>query len=155
MHNQNYKGYYICPCGRVYSYKQNKFLKSRPNQNGYEIITLRQDNKSITKTIHRLVAETYLENPENKPQIDHIDGNKRNNKLNNLHWATICENNNNPITLKKMAATKRKKCICVETGKVYDSTKEAANDLNIAPSTIRASIYYGYKIKHQWRFIYA
>ena len=98
MNKQNYEGYYICPCGRVYSYKQNKFLKSHPNNRGYELVTLRQNNKSIYKTIHRLVAEAYLENPENKPQVDHIDGNNKNNKLSNLRWATAYENRHNSNT---------------------------------------------------------
>lgn len=146
-----YSTYYVTPCGRVYNGKTKKFLKPIISNRGY----LRVAIKGKMKAIHRLVADKYLPNPLKKSCVDHIDGNRLNNNIDNLRWCTYEENNKNPITLERMAATKRKICICVETGKVYNSTKEAAKDLNVAPSVVRASIYHNYKIRHQWRFIYA
>ena len=54
--------------------------------------SLRKNGKSVFKHLHRLMAETFIPNPENKPQVNHIDGDKKNNSLENLEWATSSEN---------------------------------------------------------------
>lgn len=61
-------------------------------KNGYEEVSVSIDGKPYTKSVHRLVAITFLENPENKPEVDHIDSNKLNNRADNLRWATREEN---------------------------------------------------------------
>lgn len=61
--------------------------------NGYKTVDLWEDGKSHKKTIHRLLAEAFIPNPENKPTVDHIDGNRQNNSLSNLRWATYSEQN--------------------------------------------------------------
>ena len=61
--------------------------------NGYPTVDLYKDNKSMKVTVHRLLAEAFIPNPENKPCIDHKDGNRQNNSLDNLRWATYSENN--------------------------------------------------------------
>lgn len=62
-------------------------------QNGYLIVDLYKNNKSEKVPIHRLVAEAFIPNPENKLTVDHIDGNRKNNSIDNLRWATYSENN--------------------------------------------------------------
>lgn len=61
--------------------------------NGYLCVDLYKDNKSHKKTIHRLIAEAFIPNPENKPTVDHKNGNRLDNSIDNLRWATYSEQN--------------------------------------------------------------
>lgn len=71
-----------------------KVLKQGTNHKGYPIVYLSKDGKQKTITVHRLVALTFIENPLNLPQVNHIDGDKTNNQVNNLEW---CDNSYNQI----------------------------------------------------------
>lgn len=79
--------------GRCYRKIPEKVLKWRYDGSDYAYVRLFYDtNKYVQKHIHRLVAEIFIPNPENKPTVNHIDGNKRNNYVDNLEWATYQEN---------------------------------------------------------------
>lgn len=67
----------------------------------YLDVVLSKEGKHKTHDVHRLVAMAFIPNPNNKAQIDHIDGNSINNNVTNLRWATPKENNNNPITIQR------------------------------------------------------
>lgn len=69
-----------------------RVLKPYKNSWGYLLVDLRKDNKRYLKCVHRLVAETFIPNPENKAQVNHKDGNKLNNNIENLEWCTCSEN---------------------------------------------------------------
>lgn len=81
---------------------QGKIMKPIIDRHGYEYISLRKDNIYFRIFIHRIVALAFLDNPNKKKEIDHIDTNPRNNNIHNLRWCTISENRLNPITLKKL-----------------------------------------------------
>lgn len=96
---KNYENkYLISNLGNVRSLKdgwgnkQNKYLKKLENKQGYYFVILSKNGIEIAYLISRLVAQVYIPNPKNKPQVNHIDGNPKNNNINNLEWVTASEN---------------------------------------------------------------
>lgn len=86
--------YAITRNGNVWSYRNNKFLKSRPSHNGYLRIQLNVNGKPYEYRINRLVAMTYIPNPNNYKEVNHIDFNILNNTVENLEWCSHLENMN-------------------------------------------------------------
>ena len=80
-------------CGNSYaSNNAGMILKKILINSGYEQVTLHKEGDSERILVHRLVGESFIKNPQNKPQINHKDGNKKNNSLSNLEWVTASEN---------------------------------------------------------------
>lgn len=137
--------YKISNKGRVYSFQTCKYLKPGVNKKTmYKAVVLFYNGKSITKKIHRLIAENFIPNPENKPFVDHIDGDRHNNSIDNLKWVTPYENSNNPITKSKQKYKRGmprpelgKPVMCIETGIVYESANEAYRQTGIRAESIR------------------
>ena len=90
-------------------------LKERITPNGYNQVCLTLDGQHFYFYAHRLVAEAFIPNPENKPEVDHINGNKLDNRVENLRWTTKSENMSNPVTTKKISETKTGKHISPDT----------------------------------------
>jgi hypothetical protein len=88
---KDHPNYSIDITGLVINNKTNKYLKIQLNQKR-EIVELWKDNKKKHCQIHRLLAEAFIPNPDNLPQINHIDGNSLNNKIENLEWVTDRDN---------------------------------------------------------------
>ena len=138
--------YYISTNGEIYSVPAKRILKTCVSNKGYELVCLKgSDGKRKQYTVHRLVALTFLLNPENLPLVNHKDENKLNNKVENLEWCTYSYNNSYGEHLNKKSRTlhnpSRKECwlINLESKELmhFDSLHEAAdflqtNSINLA-----------------------
>ncbi len=85
----------VSSCGRVFSKRSNKILKQHLSKNGYMTVAVRiggRNGQAYCFKIHRLVAEAFIPNLENKPMVNHIDNNRANNHISNIEWCTAKEN---------------------------------------------------------------
>ena len=92
---KDFEDYTIDRDGNVFNTKFNRFLNPSLKKKGYLQVSLSKNGKQTTCGIHRLLALAFIPNPENKPEVDHIDINTSNNSLNNLRWATKKEQQEN------------------------------------------------------------
>ena len=86
-----YKGYFITKDGRVFN-KHNKQLSPVNNGKGYLILNINIDGKRRCKALHRMVAEAFIPNPFDLPEVNHKDANRKNNSIENLEWVTHGQN---------------------------------------------------------------
>ena len=130
-----YEGLYqISNQGRVKSLARNEkyckrsetILKTFMCGSGYQEVILRNKTERKPKLIHRLVAQAFIPNTDGKREVNHKDGNKANNAVSNLEWATPSENQTHSHRELNAQSFKRK-VVCVESGKEYESIKEAAD----------------------------
>lgn len=128
---EGYEGYYqVSNLGRVKSLErlvigkngkryfcESKELFGTVDSTGYLMVTLRKDGARKTISIHRLVAKTFIPNPENKPTVDHINRNKTDNHVENLRWATHLEQADNTDHKKPIVAIKGETILYFESAK--------------------------------------
>lgn len=133
-------------------------MKSYINKhNGYVYIFLMKDNKSKNFRLHRLVAEAFIPNPENKLQVNHKDGNKLNNNINNLEWCNQSENEKHAYN-KGLANNDNQKIKVLQYDlnnnliRKYDSLLEASKQTNIGISSISLCINGKQKKTHSFIF---
>lgn len=132
--------YLITEDGKVYNKKWKRYVKPQLNGRGYYRVYI----AGKMRFVHRLVAEKYIPNPENKPQVNHKDGNKLNNNVNNLEWVTSKENSIHALKNGLMrieerhpfAKLKREEVIYIKSHP-EKTRKELAQMFNISENTIR------------------
>lgn len=126
--------YQVSNYGRVKSlkYGKEKILKPFKDKDNYLRVILCKQGKPKLYLIHRLVAQAFIPNPNNYPQVNHKDEVKTNNCVSNLEFCTAKYNINYGTRTKKTS----KQVLCVETGKIYSSLSEVYRQLGFAQSNI-------------------
>ena len=152
----NWENYAVSNTGKIKNIKTGKFLKLVENKSGYLAVSLCQNRKKATFSVHRLVALMFIDNPDCKKEVNHKDGNKKNNNINNLEWMTHKENDaharknglkhgNKPVKLTNLKT---------EEYDIFYSISEAAKFLGLHKSNLcralkkRTGVYHGYKIEY-------
>ena len=126
-----YKKYEVSNDGKVRNSETGHILKPGLNPNGYPIVVLSHNGITKTRTVHRLIANAFYGDHEGFV-VDHIDGDKTNNKLENLEFCTSGENNRRAyekglkMPIHTYAQPNNKKVKVIETGEVYSSINECA-----------------------------
>ena len=129
---ENFEEYLISDSGAVFSTKSEKYLSINNNvQIQYPQVHLWKDGKDHTFYVHRLVAKAFIDNPLNLPEVNHIDGNRANNKVSNLEWVTSSENSYHAsktglrIYTNRLTKEEFKECLYdVIAGESYQSLSE-------------------------------
>lgn len=109
--------------------------KSAQGWHGYMWVSLCKDGKSKTHSIHKLVATTFIKNPDNLPAINHIDAEKTNNHIANLEWVSVKENQLHASQMGLLG----KPVICIETGTYFLNSRHAERQLGICSRNIRSA----------------
>lgn len=128
--------YEISDVGIVRNKKTQRIITAKDNGWGYLLIRLNKNGVRKGVAVHRLVAMAFIPNPNGKPEVNHKDGNKLNNSVSNLEWVTRSENISHAWhVLGKRNITNndnhsKRRCICVELDKCFNSLAEGARFVN-------------------------
>lgn len=122
-------------------FRKGRELRSA-NCRGYRLVALCVDAKPYKAKVHRLVAEAFIPNPDNKPEVNHINTVKDDNRVENLEWCTKSENMQNPLTQQAIRVRKSKPIKLIQDGveTIYSSILDASKILNITRQTIYRSL---------------
>lgn len=161
--------YSVSDDGQVRNDKTGIIKQNTENSHGYDKVDLYKDSKRTTVGVHRLVAKAFIENPDNKPHVNHKDGNKRNNKPENLEWVTAKENvqhaEQNGLTnhvptygmLGKKnpnGGVKGNPVMLVETGEIFKSAADAERKTGVSDTSILDCIHGRTNTTKIGRFVY-
>ena len=156
--NTNYS---VSDDGKIYSKRMKRELTPKRNHDGYYRIQIWENNKCRFVSWHRVVAETFIANPNNLPFVNHIDGNKRNNRADNLEWCTQKENIGHAwktgLSTRENHSKLKNICQFDSEGNLiakFSCIGEAAEKTGISYYSIRSSaINKTHGKKYNWRFL--
>ena len=141
--------YQVSDLGNVRSFKKDKehptMLKFSEDKDGYLCVSLSKNSSSKKVRVHRLVAETFISNPDRKPTVNHKDGDKHNNSESNLEWATRREQSQHVIS-HNLRSPQSVHVVCIETGQAFPSKRNAETTLGIRKNGVSTSIRTGHPV---------
>ena len=161
---EGYDDYMVSSDGKVWSLKYGKMKELRPraDRDGYLRVCLCINGRRVEKRIHRLVAQAFVTNPDDEPEVNHKDEDKTNNSMENLEWCSRDYNCNFGSRNERVAKAHvnhkffSKPVVCLETGVVYPSTREASRQTGTNQSSISSCLSGRYKTAggyHWARFV--
>lgn len=124
--------YQVSNHGEVKNTRSGRTLRPHITGKGYKQITLSKQGKRSYPLVHRLVALAFIPNPEEKPQINHKNGDKTDNRPENLEWCTLSENLKHRHRVLNQPGGRCKPVVCIDTGVSYRSAKAAAEALGLS-----------------------
>ena len=131
-----------------------RVLKQHDNTNGYLIVRFRTNGERVTKLMHRLVAQTFIPNPDNLPQVNHKNCDRRDNRINNLEWCTSSYNNQ---YREKFGEAQGHPVFAINLATLevyqYPSQMEASRSLGISVGNINSVISGRYKQTDGYWFV--
>lgn len=135
-----FENYEVSNLGKVRNIKSGIMLKPKLNKNGYLRHCLSENNKQKFLYLHRIIATAFIDNPEKKPCVNHIDENKTNNDLSNLEWCSVRENNIHGTRIKRAAEKRSKKVIQLDLNdnvlNIFESMTQAEQETGVDASSI-------------------
>lgn len=134
-----FEGYYeVSSLGRLRSAITKRIRKAQGSR--YLSISLSKNGEEYNRLIHRLVAESFIPNPDNLPEVNHKDLNTMNCKVSNLEWATVSYNNMHKNLHRDKHRPYRMQVKCLETGVIYDSISAAGRSVQADATQVVESI---------------
>lgn len=146
-----FPNYAVSNLGNIKNIITNKILVGGKDKDGYRQVTLIKNGKQFNRRICRLVALTFIDNPNNLPQVNHKDERVDNDNVNNLEWCTAAYNN----TYGNRLNNSRKPVICIETQQQYKGLREAEKCTGILHTSISKACKYTHKTAggYHWNYI--
>jgi hypothetical protein len=146
--------YEVSNTGKIRNRRTGRVMRTTINAQGYECIQLHKNGQYYSRRLHRLIADAFYDGEHDGLDVDHIDGNKLNNNVENLEWCTRKENTIRGYKNGLSYSHKKKPVRIIDTGQEFDSAKACADYLGVDSASVRKCIYgesktcCGYRIEY-------